>query len=50
MQDIAIEFVIALAQSAMDRTATGRAGKLQAEDILFVVRKVRDMLCACAGA
>ena len=40
LQDIAVEYATALAQSAMDRTATGKAGKLQAEDVLFVVRKV----------
>ena len=41
MQDITIEYATALTQSAMDRTSTGKAGKLQAEDVLFVVRKVR---------
>ena len=39
-QDIAVEYATALAQSALDRTSTGRGGKLQAEDVLFVVRKV----------
>lgn len=41
VQDIAVEYATALAQSAMDRTATGKAGKLQAEDVLFIVRKVK---------
>ncbi len=35
-----MEYATALAQSALDRTSTGRGGKLQAEDVLFVVRKV----------
>ncbi len=39
-QDIAVEYATALAQSALDRTSTGKGGKLQAEDVLFVVRKV----------
>ena len=47
MQDITIEYATALTQSAMDRTSTGKAGKLQAEDVLFVVRKVR---AACPPA
>ena len=47
VQDITIEYATALTQSAMDRTSTGKAGKLQAEDVLFVVRKVRT---ACPSA
>ena len=39
-QDIAVEYATALAQSALDRASTGKGGKLQAEDVLFVVRKV----------
>ncbi|CAK0780214.1 hypothetical protein CVIRNUC_004972 [Coccomyxa viridis] len=39
VEDITIEYATALTQSAMDRTSTGKAGKLQAEDVLFVVRK-----------
>ncbi len=35
-----MEYATALAQSALDRTSTGKGGKLQAEDVLFVVRKV----------
>ncbi|CAL5221728.1 g3976 [Coccomyxa viridis] len=39
VEDIAVEYATALAQSALDRTSTGKGGKLQAEDVLFVVRK-----------
>lgn len=46
LQDITVDYATALAQSAMDRTSTGKAGKLQAEDVLFVVRKVALCLLA----
>ena len=41
MQDIVVEYVTAMAHTGMDQASGRQGGKLQPEDILFLVRKAR---------